>query len=253
MSSLVAQGQAAVEDLFHYGVKGMKWGVRKADAPSSRRPSYSVDKDGRIAIEKGYELQRVFQSGKSEDGSQGSNYFAFTEKDKNVYVAMMAAGIDSRISIIRKLASDKVSTMIATEELRSPSRQEAFDILKQTIDEVGPVKGVKQFKGDFSDPKALLWYQDANTKFVLDRGSEFNKAYSANLRRKGYNILLDEMDSGFLSELPIIVLDGSKSLRPITVSDVRSEDVKTAKAFIKKVENQSVRSLEEFYGMRASS
>ena len=232
--------------LAHYGTKGMKWGVRKERTSSPREKGYSVDGDGRITISKGHELQRVFESKKSGDGSEGANYFSFTERDKNTYVMMMGAGIDSRFKILRKLASDKVSTMVAKEELRSPSREEAFDILKDTMSEAGTTKGVRPFSKDFSDPEALAWYQDANTRIVLDKGSDLHQAYFSNLRSKGYNILLDEMDAGFLSDLPIIVLDGANSLRPMTVRDLQGQDVKTARALIKQEGNRSVRQLEDY-------
>lgn len=236
-----------LETLTHYGVKGMKWGVRKARPSSSRKPSYSVDKEGRITIQKGYRLQRVFDSKiGSSSGSEGANYFSFTEKDNNIYLQMMAAGVDSRFKIIRKLASDKVSAMVAKETLRSPSRKEAFDVLKETINEVGPPKGVKPFDKDYSHKNALEWYQEANTKIVLDKKSSFNRAYYGNLRKKGYNILLDEMDSGFLSELPIIVLDGAKSLRPISVSDVTGQDVKAATTFLKTYGDTTIKSIEDY-------
>lgn len=236
-----------LETITHYGIKGMKWGVHKARPSSSRKPSYSVDKEGRITIQKDHRVQRVFDSKNgSSSGSDGANYFSFTEKDNSIYVQMMAAGVDSKFKIIRKLASDKVSAMVAKETLRSPSRKEAFDVLKETIHQVGPPKGIKPFDKDFGHKNALEWYREANTKIVLNKQSSFNKAYFGNLRKKGYNILLDEMDTGFLSELPIIVLDGAKSLRPISVSDVTGQDLKAAKAFLKAHGDTTIKSIEDY-------
>ncbi len=231
----------------HFGVKGMRWGVRNNHSQNTSSSSYSVDKDGRVTIDKGHQLQRVFQTGKGSDGSKGTNYFSFTKKDNAIYVQMMAAGIDSRFGFLRKLASDKVSTMVAKEPLKSPSRKEAFDLLKSTINEVGPSKGIKPFNKDFSDKGALLWYQEANTKIVLQKNTALNKVYFEKLRKKGYNILLDEMDTGFLSELPIVVLNGEKSLRPISMSDISGADVRTAKAFLKDNGGDTIRSINELH------
>lgn len=234
--------------LEHYGKKGMKWGVRNTRTLKKSSPTYSVDKEGRITISKGHQLRRVFKAGKAEDGSTGTNYFSFSKKDNAIYTQMMSAGIASRFKFLRNLAADKASTMVATETLKSPSRKEAFDILKSTIDEVGAQKGVngiKQFNKDFSNKKALLWYQEANAKIVLDKNTPLNKAYFGKLRKSGYNIILDELDTGRLSELPIVVLDGGKSLRPIKISDVSGADVKKATAFLKANGGKTIRSIKE--------
>lgn len=233
--------------LMHYGVKGMKWGVRKEqDATSGSKSSYSIDKEGRITIPKGYQLQRVFDSKVgATSGATGANYFSFTEKDKNIYVQMMGAGIDSKFNIIRRLASDKISQTVAKEPLKSPSRKEAFDILQASINQAGPPKGIKPFNKDFSSKGAEAWYKEANARLVRDKDSSFNQVYYGNLRKKGYNMLLDEADTGFLSELPVIVLDGAKSLRPISVSDITGKDVSAATSFLKAHGGDTIKSLSE--------
>lgn len=246
MTEFVGAEKPSLDELSHHGVKGMKWGVRKERPTGSGNPSYSVDKEGRITIEKGYQLQRVFDSKVgATSGSTGANYFSFTPKDKNIYVQMMGAGIDSKFNIIRKLASDKISVTVAKEPLKSPSRKEAFDTLKESINQAGAPKGIRPFDKDFTSKGAEAWYQEANAHIVKDKNSSFNQVYYGNLRKKGYNMLLDEADSGFLSELPVIVLDGAKSLRPLSVSDLSGKDVKAAKSFLKDHGGTTIKSLNE--------
>ena len=237
--------------LSHYGVKGMKWGIRKEASRSSREPSYSVDPDGRILIDKGYKLQRVYQSGKNgratNDGTTGTNYFSFTEKDNHAYISMMGAGVNSKLSFLRKLASDTISTSVATEPLRSPSRKEAFEMLKASIDEAGTQRQIRRFDGDFSDPDALDWYQNASGVMGLSGKTPLQEAFFKRLKNKGYNILLDETDSGFLSELPIIVLDGASSTKQVRVSDIDTARLQEAKTFLKSKENLYIKTLEDHY------
>lgn len=229
--------------LAHVGVKGMKWGVRKEK--STGTPKYSVSKDGQVQIDKGYKLQRVYQAGKTADGSKGTNYFSFTEKDNHTYVQMMGAGVDSKIGFLRKLASNTISTSVAVEPLKSPNRKEAFEILKESIAQAGTAPGVRVFKKDFSDEEALDWSQNAQGQLALGKDSALKQTYYKNLRAKGYNILLDETDSGFVSELPIVVLDGAKSTRQIQVSDLNRQSLDTAKEFLKQNGGKTIRSLEE--------
>lgn len=46
---LNGQDKSSLDDVMHFGVKGMKWGVRKARTESSgRRPSQAQIKDARV-------------------------------------------------------------------------------------------------------------------------------------------------------------------------------------------------------------
>ena len=247
MTYLIKQGspEEVLNELKHYGVLCMKWGVRKDRPSGSRKPSYSIDKEGRISIDKGFKLQRAFKSGKYSDGTSGANYFSFTEKDNNIYTHMMAAGIESRFKIIRNFASDQVTSVVAKEPLKSPSRKEAFDILNSTIKELGKDANIKPFKKDFDSRGALSWYQNVNANLATKKDTPLYQAYFKNLQKSGFNILLDEFDAGLFSELPVVVLDGSKSLKPVSISDIKGDDVKAAKAFLKENGGATIRSLEE--------
>jgi len=238
--------------LAHYGVKGMQWGVRKGDDSDTSTNGYSVGSDGSISIDKGHTLQRVFDSKLKQvgTGETGANYFSFTEKDKHTYVSMLGAGAQSRFKLIRKLASDKISTTVAREPLKAPSTEDAFAVLKKTVDSYSGTKelsknGISKFKGDYDERKAKAWYQEANASLVRNRESDLSKSFFKDLESSGFNMLLDETDAGKLAELPVIVINGKKSLSLISVKDIESQDLSAAKAFASRVENRSVRSIDE--------
>ena len=85
--------------LEHFGVKGMKWGVRKKRRESelaynkdvydsgrrnyenkenhkyiNKNASYKINKDGSMIIDKGYVMNRIVDR-KASDGSYGMNFF----------------------------------------------------------------------------------------------------------------------------------------------------------------------------------
>ncbi len=211
------------DELKHYGVLGMRWGIRRNKESSVKR--YSIDKDGRISIEKGFILQRVYNKNKQDSGEFGSNYFSFTKKDNDTYLTMMGAGAHSKIGFIKKLASETMSRSSAKEPLKSPSREEAFNILNQSLKNVGK----KGFSGSFKDRRALEWYKEQNASIVKSRKSIEFQAYKKLLLKKGFNILLDEADAGFLSEMPILVLDGQRSIKKLTISDFSKETINAAR------------------------
>lgn len=237
--------------LAHYGVMGMKWGVRKDNYSSGyipknkiKTPGYSIDKDGRLEIDKGFRIHRMFQE-KHSDGSSGSNYFSFTKEDNDRYLVMMGSGVDSRFKFIKNLVSSKLSIFVAKESLRSPSKREAFVILQETLKESKDPKQ-KPFKGNFEDRGAQDWYETKSANLVHKFNSETKNAYINNLRKKGYNILIDEVDSGFVSELPIIVLDGKKSLSLIGISDISGDEVRRAKKIVSDMDDKPLKSIDDF-------
>lgn len=65
--------------LEHYGVKGMKWGIRKQkDAINSNRRT----------IKSGTELQTITE-GQYQNGKRNRLYTSYTDYDKSMYVDLM--------------------------------------------------------------------------------------------------------------------------------------------------------------------
>ena len=70
------------EELAHFGVQGMKWGVRKVVDQSSGRKAIDYTTEG-FVIKKGSEMHRI--SGVMNEINKGSGYASFLEEDAKVY------------------------------------------------------------------------------------------------------------------------------------------------------------------------
>ena len=263
--------------LEHFGVKGMKWGVRRYQNPdgtltakgkkrreselaynkdvydSGRRnyenkenhkyinknASYKINKDGSMIIDKGYVMNRIVDR-KASDGSYGMNFFSFTEGDKASYTAMMAGGAHSRFKFIRKLASGYLSQQVATESLKSPSTKEAYDILKETYSDKKPKVKIPPYEKGGRD-----WYLEFNAGLGNRKANddEIVSNFIDRVQNRGYNMLADDNDgpNGLgLAEAPVIILNGQKSLKPLSLKDISQDQIDTAKKFSKDYGSKSL-------------
>lgn len=110
--------------LMHFGVKGMKWGVRKNREHGRRQPGYKVHDDGRIEIEPGVKMQRLVTSSKLKDQISrplnGYSFMSFLPEDNAKYISQM-----STKSKAQDLKRDTILVLKTKVDLKSPSLEEA--------------------------------------------------------------------------------------------------------------------------------
>lgn len=223
-------------ELKHYGIKGMKWGVRKTYQPSSepgfgRDTPHTISKDGAITIPKGAVVQRMvtgktlFNSGPGQTISEGMTYAAFKGRDKLEY----ENNFGFRKNLVVK-ESSKVALLRAKVALKSPSPARTselyFDELKKNP---SALKKLKEYSADadvsprsvdraLANPRTVEAYRVYATAF--DGGSYskdlkgINERFVERLTKEGFNMVVDPTDSDFagIYDTPIAILNGKKNL-----------------------------------------
>jgi hypothetical protein len=226
-------------ELYHYGVKGQKWGVRRyQNSDGSLTPAgksrYSNDKintkKDAFVLEAGSTLHRATLNSDESD-RKGHAYASFKEKD--------ARGYASRNMRFSGGKTTYDMTMIAKEDLISPSKKERVDTF------VNLMMNDPKFNENYQAQKQTyqLFKNPSKAKVIeqtvksLEKeysmfsaslgGSEaLRKRYFAELSKKGYNMIIDDADAAVISNSPVVVFDRQKSLEIVSVNKVNREYLK---------------------------
>lgn len=245
--------------LIHYGVKGMKWGVRKEYASTSgtsssrKHSSLKPNSDGSIDIPKGSTIQRVV-NGKRLLAKAGADigdtytYASFTKGDNLRY--------ESRFGIHKNLLvkdASRVLSLRAKVDLKAPTPGETSRIFWDSLQK-NPIdlKIARDYlrKSGMGDPKALdraLSNPDSreayNTYGLLfdtsiyggSRMKNISSSFINELGRKGYNTIVDPSDAawGGMYDAPIVVFGGSKSLEVSASREVSKQSSKEVSSILK--------------------
>lgn len=254
-------------ELEHYGIKGMKWGVRRtpeqlghrrsSDQPYRRTPKKLVEKgatlktdlaknvlgkqitrsqaiprnqsSGETSLKKGEKVQHIsgVPFGKLK---KGQLYVTADKSDNDMYEAYLGAKLK------RAGFSPKKVVMDLKVDLKAPSSKEQYiifsDFLKQNRKEVeSDVQSWLTSKGKdtpVSKSRKELYDQFINS---VERSSNTQQKFYDELRKKGYNAVLDEHDitgSWMQSQKPLIIMDTLSTVGNVKVSDLSVSDMQRA-------------------------
>jgi hypothetical protein len=260
-----------VDDILaHYGVKGMKWGERRALKREGRKRVLEYNARVKSVLEnrslspiskKEYDSlsSKPVQLGLSGDSfnrfaaNADLKEFAYvtkSEKDHTRYKAVLIPGggvagpqrVDLKVKI--------------TKNLISPSKKERIDTYIKTLDQNITIKDVdgsqKTLKGRaYLESLGMDHFSGAAAKALNNRefglstynsfaqaqvlGTSIHTAYASNIKKKGYNAMVDDADVGALSDLPIILFPKESGARVESIKPLTNDDLIRARAELEMV------------------
>lgn len=256
-----------MSELQHYGIKGMKWGVRRTpeqlghrergDQPYRKTPNKLVEKgatlkgdlaknvldrsltksqtvprnqsSGRTTLKKGSKVQHIsgvrFNKLKS-----GQLYVTANEVDNDMYAAYLGAKLK------RAGFSPKKVVMELKTDLKAPSSKEQYKIFTSFVksnrkDVERDVQDWLSSKG--KDQAVAKTSKELYDQFInsVERSSDTQQRFYSELKKRGYNAVLDEHDitgSWMQSQKPLIIMDALNTVGDLKVSDLSVSDMQKA-------------------------
>lgn len=228
----------------HYGVKGMKWGVRK-----KYYKSY-MDRDR--TIKEGSRVQNI-SFGKAREIGDKPVYATHTSHDNNAYAGNYA---DSLNSIIR--GDPYKNSIILTRDVKIPSQKKAVETFVEMYDrdpkgmaesisrahaDVLAFNGIskvynynvnrinKKFEKNGKDWVESKGYTIFNQSLMSDKDTKARNEYFNLLGKKGYDAILDvnDVQSGY-SDDPIIFIKPNNTMKNAKSSKLTADEIDLANA-----------------------
>lgn len=236
------------QELYHHGIKGMKWGVRRYQPyPKGKHGKFlGQDRDEDVVIKKGTAAYRL-QSGNKLEGT-GQTYVSFNKLDHLKYVSVSGDGGGVMMDGTSTDASHGYSVKLkVSNDLIAPSYQKSMDAFIDAVSKVGVKEVAKQVdrydyksKNFIKDMKHLSIDEARDRAYVNFMGtmmqdSVAKKEFFNNLKKQGYNAVVDEWDHRFgtdrgFTDTPVIVFEKGRDLKQTSSRKLDQRDVDYAQA-----------------------
>lgn len=238
------------EELAHFGVKGMKWGVRreakrnyKAYTKSAQANLASVKwqiseadykKMSAKPITLGRDFSRLVEKNKTD--LRDFVYVTTNKDDRDRYRAFFGPG-GKRSTVKRK---DEL-TIKTSKVVRSPGEKERLDAYIKVLGD--GLKRDRELQNAFGGPEAakalnarevgFRSFQNFNQSGHM--GTSLHSSYFKEIRARGYNAVIDDADAGIFSRTPTIIFPEESGARVVAIKPITKEDILQAKIDIKPV------------------
>mgnify|MGYP003589323431 CR=1 FL=1 len=235
--------------LAHYGIKGMRWGVRRyqnydgsyTEAGKKRYgwDSIGYDKDDRdVVLPKGTTFQRITTA--SNNGITNGVYMSYKTKDMDYYKGQL--GRLRTTWLLRNNQDAKLNELKleARTEIRLPAKKTRVSEFKKLYDKDPDAmmalinehegRSFKKFNSN-NELKTQEMYQRFNDALALGQNAKnakvIQKYYDA-LSKKGYNAIPDENDirlSTAKTNAPIIMFNTDTSIGNVSQREVTAGEL----------------------------
>lgn len=253
--------------LAHFGVKGMRWGVRKSDPHDSTESQGLRSESARNAnefstraIEKRYSTTRMSEDeyatlsrGKEfiEKGDlllrttknpatvlAGQTFVSRTLGDAKVYNAILAGGAGK----ITYTPTYELEAR-AVKKLAGPSEKERVDIFVDVLSKpsirlphtgetmTGKAYLEKYYAPEIREMSAKQAGLEMYRKFTwlnYETDNPLTQAYTNTVRSKGYDFMTDDNNKGYLTQKPAILLKADSSMQVTKVRRLTSDEINQA-------------------------
>lgn len=231
-------------ELKHFGVKGMKWGVKK----KFYKDHMNTDR----VLKKGFEIQNI-STNKKREITNNPIYGAYTNHDKQAYSGSYAKNI--------MWYGDKAYTnsLVLTKDVKIPSQKKSVDVFmelynkdpKGMSDSIGKayaeldyfhgISKIRNFNANRISKKLQSKGQDwmENKGYLMFNQSMMsttentarNKYYEL-LIKKGFNAISDvnDVQSGYGSDDPIIFINPKNTIKNVKSRQLTVDEVELANA-----------------------
>lgn len=250
-------------ELKHFGVLGMKWGVRRYQNKDGsltkkgreRLKEYSNKYDNQdFSLEKNSKFQRI--GNKNEKDTSYRTYVSFGKLDNARYLSyadgdMLSGRSVSELKSKEKIKVAKGKVLVDTfveqfgeyslneftrttvpEQIYTRSDGSKVDLNKQRRKEAKNIYS-KTFDSQESFDKA---YKLFSQKLMED--TKISSDYFKKLEAKGYNAMFDYNDKD-AADNPLIIFNRQKTLSTKKVRDIDYKDVEKAREYLEKIEGRS--------------
>lgn len=236
------------DELIHYGVKGMKWGVRKK--------YYKSYMDNDRTLKKGFKLQNISANEKRDVSKNNPVYTSHTTHDNNAYAGRYA----KNMAFMGKSAYK--NTLVLTKDVKIPSQKKAVETFMEIYnkDPEGVAESIGKAYAELDWFNGISKIRNANAKRISKKFSKkgsdwveskgyllFNQSmmstkessarmkYYELLRKKGYDAISDinDVQTGYGADDPIVFINPKKSLknvesRKLTINEIELADARYA-------------------------